>query len=196
MNTRRVVVADLGLALLLLMAHVACGQNLIKNGDFERFTGDEPVGWETTNIPNFCTVVTPSLKAASGKLAVQLEVKVCSGSKIPGMIIQKRIPIKPGEYEMQFKYLLASVGEDVGFISLEFQNAQGNSIRMCQENISESKVSYTVFKGKFPAPDEAVSAELKIAVIPSKSSGDLHDGTSILVDDMVLIALEPEKEKP
>jgi len=176
---------------LLVIPLVLYGQtgtkNLIRNGDFERFAGEDPAGWETTNIPKFCTVVSPSSRAHSGKLAVRCEVRDCSGTKFPGMITQKNIPIKGADYKMQCQYQLRVTGGDVGFISMEFKNVEGSTIRMCEEKLSENKPDYTLFTASFSAPGGATHAELRIALLATSKDGDLHEGSYILVDDVSLV---------
>jgi hypothetical protein len=75
--------------LLLLPGMTLSQGNLLKNGDFESFTGSEPDGWGTSNIPKILTVVSPSTKSHSGKYAVLREVKDFYGSKFAGMIMHR-----------------------------------------------------------------------------------------------------------
>jgi len=65
--------------------------NLIKNGDFEKFTGDEPVDWETSNIPGSLTVVSPDRLSHGGTKGVRCDVKDFFGTKIAGYVYQKNI---------------------------------------------------------------------------------------------------------
>ena len=104
------------LAFLVLLptfnAQTQEGTNRIRNGGFEQFTGDEPVGWETTNIPGVCVVVSRSPRRVAGKSAVELTVKDCFGSKFPGMITQGKIPVSGPMMELSFSYQLNRIGED------------------------------------------------------------------------------------
>ncbi len=183
---------------VLLLGGGAQGQsqNLIRNGDFEKFAGDDPAGWETTNIPKFCTVVTPSPIVHSGKQAVKLEVKDCAGTKFPGMITQKNIPIKGKSFRMQFWYQLRSVGNDVGYISMDFKNAEGSTVRMCEERLTGSKTEFTQFSAIFPAPEGATHADLKVALLATSRDGTLHEGSFVLIDDISLVVAEVEKAAP
>lgn len=164
------------------------GKNLIKNGDFERFSGDDPVGWETTSIPKICVVVTATTTAHGGKTAAKMEVKECFGSKIPGMIMQKNIPITGGNtYTMRMSYIMKSVGSDVGYISMEFKNKEGSTVRVCEERLLDTGGAFKSFTSPFQAPDGAVSGELKLALLSAKSGGDLHSGSFVVADDIVLV---------
>lgn len=171
-------------------------RNLIRNGDFEKFSGDEPTGWETSNVPRICTVVSPSATAHGGKQAVKLEVKDCFGSKIPGMITQKNVPIGSGSYRMTFYYVMHSSGGDAGYVSMDFKNAEGSTIRMCEQRLPDSKDVFVMFKADFPAPEGATAGDLKVALLPPNNEGSLHLGTSLFVDDMILVPGAAAEEKP
>jgi hypothetical protein len=164
------------------------GKNLIKNGDFERFTGDEPAGWETTNIPKVCVVVSATTTAHGGKTAAKLEVKDCFGSTFPGMVTQKKIPVTGGSYTMRMDYLVKSVGGDVGYISMEFRNSEGSTIRMCEERLTDTGGSFKSFTSPFQAPEAAATGEFKIALLAAKDGGSLHEGSFVIADDVVLFA--------
>jgi len=169
------------------------GRNIVKNGDFEKFSGDEPVGWETTNIPKFCTVVTPTTKCHGGKYAAKCEVKNCSGAMLPGMIQQKNIPIKGKTFQMHFYYLLKSANGDVGYISMEFKNAEGSTIRMCEERLTSSKADFAQFATQFSAPSEATHGDLKIALLATAKDGTVHEGSAVIIDDIVLSEISGEE---
>ncbi|MER3523457.1 MAG: hypothetical protein C4326_05150 [Ignavibacteria bacterium] len=70
----------------------AGGVNLLKNGDFEKFVGGEPVGWTTNNIPSMLVIVSSSSLSASGKSAVRYDVKKFYETNMAGMINQKKYP--------------------------------------------------------------------------------------------------------
>lgn len=190
MSSRTVILAALSLALAVPGLGQG-GKNLVKNGDFERFSGDEPPGWETTNIPKVCVVVSPATNAHGGKLAARLEVKECFGSKFPGMISQKKIPITGGAtYTMRMSYIMKSSSGDVGYISMEFKNSEGSTVRVCEERLHDSGGAYKSFSSPFQAPDAAASGELKVALLSGKDGGDLHEGTYVIVDDVLLLQSE------
>ena len=182
----------IALMLGLVVPALAQGRkNLIKNGDFERFAGDDPVGWETTNIPKACVVVSSSTTSHGGTTAAKMEVKECFGSKIPGMITQKGIPIKGGStYTMRMSYVMKSVGADVGYISMEFENSEGSTVRVCDERLLESGGSFKAFTSPFQAPQAAAAGKLKIALLSGKDGGDLHAGSFVIADDIVLVQSE------
>ncbi|MGB2959103.1 MAG: hypothetical protein WBD30_09470 [Bacteroidota bacterium] len=176
--------------LVFFLTSVAPGQsekNLLKNGNFETFVGDDPSGWGTTNIPNLCVVVSRSTRRVAGDYSVKCEVKDCFGTKIPGMITQKKIPVSGETLELSFSFLMKSVGEDVGFVTMIFQNKEGSTIRMCEERLTTSSGEFAEFKKTFPVPDGAVAGELKIALLATSEDGSLHLGSSVLVDRMRLI---------
>jgi hypothetical protein len=168
------------------------GRNLMKNGDFERWAGADPAGWETTSIPKVCVVVSADHYAHEGKLAAKLEAKECFGSVMPGMITQKEIRITPGQYQMKFWYKLSPIGGDVGYITMEFRNTEGSTIRVCEERLTQAKGSWVAFTGVFPAPNESAAADLRVALLAGKEGGSLHAGSSLSLDGMVLTVVAAE----
>jgi len=167
--------------------------NRIRNGGFEQFNGDEPVGWETTNIPGVCVVVSRSPRHVAGKSAVELTVKDCFGSKFPGMITQGKLPVSGPMMQLSFSYQLNRIGEDVGYVGMDFRNAEGSTIRMCEERLLKESTTFTTFSASFPVPADAVSAELKVAILATGKEEVLHVGTTLLVDEMRLVTA---KESP
>jgi len=184
--------------LVALSAYPAAAQegpNLIRNGGFEQFSGDDPVGWETTNIPGVCVVVSASDRKVAGKSAVQLTVKECFGSKFPGMITQGKIRVSGETMKLSFRYQLTRSGEDVGYIGMDFKNAEGSTIRMCEERLLRETTTFTSFEATFPVPADAATAELKVAILATGKDETLHAGTTVLVDEMRLVTVsEASKE--
>lgn len=177
------------LALLTFPAAAQQGVNLIRNGGFEQFKGDEPVGWETTNIPGVCVVVSSTPRKAAGNSAVELIVKECFGSHFPGMITHGNIKIAGPTMRLTFSYQLRRVGQDVGYIGMDFRNAEGSTIRMCEERLLTETTSYATFSATFPVPADAATAELKLALLATGKDGTLHEGTKLLVDEMTLVTV-------
>jgi len=182
-------------ALSALPAAAQEGPNLIRNGGFEQFSGNDPVGWETTNIPGVCVVVSASGRKAAGKSAVELTVKECFGSKFPGMITQGNIRVSGQTMKLSFRYQISRSGEDVGYIGMDFKNAEGSTIRMCEERLLKETSTFTRFEATFPVPTDAATAELKLAILATGKDETLHVGTTILVDEMELVTVsEAPKE--
>jgi hypothetical protein len=172
------------------------GKNLIHNGDFEKFNGNEPVGWETTNLGKMLTVVSPSTKAHSGTFAVKCEAKASFGSTMPGMITQKKIPLSGETFQLSLYYLLSSVGKDVGFLTVDFQNVEGSTVGMCEHYLTTSASDFTFFKAATKKPEHASMCEFRLTLMPEKEGGKLHEGSSILVDDIEFVSLTPPKDAP
>ena len=168
-------------------------KNLVKNPGFEKFVGDDPSGWETTNIPNLCVVVSRSTRRVAGNSAVRCEVKDCFGANIPGMIIQKKIPVSGKTLELSFSFILTSVGGDVGFVNMVFQNKEGSTIRMCEERLTTATSKFSEFTTTFPVPGDAETGELKIALLATTEKGEVHVGSSIIIDRVKLIVPSPKK---
>ena len=181
--------------LLMLSATRLNGQNLLKNGNFENFTGTEPKYWTTSNIPKVMVIVSPVTKCHSGKYAVKCEVKDFHGSKMSGMITQTGVELKGKSLELRGYYVLSSVGKDAGFISLELLDEDGNTVKICQENLANPAAEFTHFRMAGDIPPRAVRLDIKLTLLPGKGSDNLHEGSYILFDDLELVPVLPEGEK-
>jgi hypothetical protein len=191
-----IIIAWIATVAFLLLPGRTLGQhNLLKNGDFESFTGGEPNRWNSNNIPKALTVVSPSTKCHGGKNAVKCEVKDFYGSKFAGMIMQKNIEISGDALQLSGYYVLGSVGKDVGFISIELQNAEGSTVKLCQENLLNPAPEFTRFLVTGNIPNSAVRLDIKLTLLPGKGSETLHEGSYILFDDLDLVQASPEGEK-
>ncbi len=181
---------------IVLSGFTLAGKNFIRNGDFEKFNGNEPIGWETTNIGKIVTVVSPVTNAHGGTRAVKLEVKNSFGSPMPGMITQKNVPIDGETLELSMYYRLTSVGKDAGFLAVDFQNPEGSTVGMCQHYLTGGSTDFTLFKAVTKRPANATHCEFRLTFMPEKDGGTLHEGTAMLVDDIEIVALEPPKDRP
>ncbi len=184
------VAATLGAALAFSQSR----QNLLRNGDFETFSGNEPAGWETTNIPKVLSVVSASSTAHGGKHAVRCEVKDFHGSKMPGMIRQKNIDLSGRTLRLTGFYQLRSVGKDIGFVSAEFISEEGSTIKICQNNFAETAGQYLPINIELEAPAEARHLDLRCTMLAAEGES-LHEGTYLLLDDLKLTATVPEQGK-
>lgn len=63
------------LGLFLILSIVSLTQAQIPNAGFENWTGGEPDGWVTSNIPSFITNVTQSAESHSGSSSAKLVVE-------------------------------------------------------------------------------------------------------------------------
>jgi hypothetical protein len=111
------------------------------------------------------------------------------------MITQGGIRVGTRMMQLSFSYQLTRVGDDVGYIGMDFRNAEGSTIRMCEERLLNDTKSYTTFTATFPVPADAVTAELKLAILATGKDEALHAGTTLLVDEMKLVALTEVPEK-
>jgi hypothetical protein len=182
----------LAFGLLILLGAGLDGKNLLKNGDFEKFNGDEPEGWSTTNFPKTLTVVSPTSRAHGGKSAVKCEVKLFYGSPMVGMITQKKIPLAGPNIAVSGYYVLSSVGHDAGFITFDLQDQQGSNVRTCQQYLNKPVAEYTRFTVSGTAPSNASFLELRISLLPGEGSERLHEGSYLLIDDVELTAVSAE----
>lgn len=189
------------LSLVLLLVSPRCAfaqkepENLIKNGDFEKFTGDNPDFWDTSNIPGTLTVVSPSKQAHSGARAVKCEVKDFGGSIVAGYACQKNLPTGGKDLRISGSFLIRSVENDQGLIILCFQNAGGSTVGTVEEYLEDTKSKYIEFSKDVKPPAASASVHVRLTVLPSKGNERAHVGSYLICDDLRLTTIAP-KEKP
>lgn len=183
------------LVVVLVVAVTAAGANLLKNGDFERFAGGEPVGWTTNNIPSLLVVVMPSSVSYSGKTAVRCEVKDFHGTAMAGTLTQREIDVTVGELQVKGAYLLRSVGEDVGFISIDVKTSGGSTVAACEHYLPEAKTEFVPFAFTAQLPEEARRIDVLLTLIPHREGQALHKGSYILFDGLEL-TISSGQEQP
>lgn len=199
MKTTTVLVT---LLLVLCLPLCAYGQkesaNLIKNGDFERFTGDNPDGWETSNIPGTLIVVSASKLARSGAHAVKCEVKDFYGSMIAGFVCQKNIPNAGRDLRLSANFMVHAIGKDQAVIVICFQNAGGSTIGTFEEYIDDTNSKWAGFSREYKSPAGSAIVHVRLTVLPGKDNEKVHAGSYLLCDNLNLAAFTPEApaEKP
>ena len=189
----------LGLVILLASPRCAFAQkepeNLIKNGDFEKFTGDNPDFWDTSNIPGTLTVVSASKQAHSGARAIKCEVKDFGGSIVAGYACQKNMPTSGKDLHISGAFLVRSVEGDQGLIILCFQNSGGSTVGTVEEYLEDTKSKFVDFSKNIKPPAATASVHVRLTVLPSKGNEKAHVGSYLICDDLKLTAVAP-KETP
>jgi len=172
--------------------------NLIKNGDFEKFTGDNPDGWDTSNIPGTLTVVSASKVARSGAHAVKCEVKDFYGSMIAGFVCQKNIESRGKDLRLSCNFMVHSVGKDEAVIVICFQNAGGSTIGTVEEYFNDTNSKWTEFSKEYKSPAGSAVVQMRLTVLPGKDAEKVHAGSYLICDDLKLAAFTPvaPAEKP
>jgi hypothetical protein len=169
--------------------------NLIKNADFEKFTGDDPVNWETSNIPGSLTVVTSDRLAHGGRKSIRCDVKDFYGSKIAGYVCQKNIPLSGRNLQLSGYYVMHSVGKDAGVVIVCFVSAGGATLGTVEEYFGESKTDFVHFTKDLEAPAEVASCHVRLTILSGPEGESLHPGSYVLFDDIKLVVVPP-KPKP
>jgi hypothetical protein len=72
---------------------------------------------------------------------------------------------------------------------MDFRNAEGSTIRMCEERLLKETTTFATFTASFPVPNDAATAELKLAILATGKDGSLHAGTKLIVDEMTLVTV-------
>jgi hypothetical protein len=178
----------------LVLGPASGGKNVIRNGDFERFTGNEPTGWETTNIPNMLTAVSQSTKSHSGKNAVKCEVKDFYGTKMAGMLCLKDVNVSGDSMQLKGFYLLHSVAGDRGFLSITFKNA-GSAIGSLEEFLIQSSGEFVHFSRRAKIPDTTSKMDLHLTLLAGKESAGVHEGSYVIFDDLEFVVLSGKEVK-
>lgn len=160
------------------------GRSIMKNGDFERWTGNEPAGWETTNIPNMLTAVSSSTRSHGGKFAVRCEVKDFYGTRMAGMLCFKGVNITGAAVIVKGFYLLHSVGADIGFLSIAFMNTNGSSIGSAEEFLTKDTGEYVQFSRASRSPEGTATMDFHLTLLAGKGSRAIHEGSFVLFDDL------------
>jgi hypothetical protein len=168
---------------------------MIRNGDFEKFSGDNPVGWETSNIPGSLTVVSSSPAGYKGTRAVKCSVKDFYGAKLVGLACQKGITLLGKELELSGYYTFHGIGKDVGVAVVSFQNAAGSTLGTEEVYFRDEQTEFARFAKEFKAPDGAVGAQVRLSILGDPETGTLHPGSFAVFDDLKLI-VAPPRPKP
>jgi hypothetical protein len=195
----KTLMASIVILLFICIPLVVCAQqqsqNLIKNGDFEKFTGDNPDSWDTSNIPGTLTVVSPSRICYAGQRAVRCEVKDFFGSFIAGYVCQKNIQTGGRDVRLTGRFLVHSLGKDEGVIVLCFQNEGGSTVGTMEEYLEDTNSKFAEFVKEFKAPAGATSVQIRLTILPVKESEKTHPGTYFICDDLKLAALAPKEKQ-
>lgn len=182
------------ITLLLPLVLMLEPTNLLKNGDFERFSAGEPIGWTTNNIPTMLSVVSSSSKSYSGKLSVKCEVKDFHGTKMAGMISQKEILVNDGELLLKGVYVLKSVGKDVGFVTVDVKTEGNSTIATCEHYLIDAKDDFVPFTLSAKIPSDAKNIDILLTLMAEKG-GRLHEGSYILFDALDLAVVGKKREQ-
>lgn len=169
--------------------------NLIKNGDFEKFTGDDPDNWETSNIPGTLTVVSPSKVCKSGTRAVKCEVKDFFGSIIAGFVCQKNIETGGKDLRISGSFLVHSIDKDQAVLVLSFQNAGGSTVGSVEEYFDDSASKWLDYTKEIKPPAGAAAVHVRLTLLPGKDAEKAHPGSYVICDDLKMVAFTAV-EKP
>jgi hypothetical protein len=183
----------------ILLVFSACvsttlGQNLLKNGSFEVFAGQEPASWATSNIPGMLTLAGPSKESHSGKGGIKLEVKVFYGTKLAGTASQDNIPTSARRVSLSGYYTLKSVGGDKAYVSVNLVNESGSTVCMGDLTLEPSS-AFKQFVLPLEARENGSVAKAKVGIAIMAGAGDqLHEGTTAVFDDLILKPVSDEQK--
>lgn len=169
-------------------------ENLIKNGNFEKFTGDNPDNWGTSNIPGTLIVVSPSKTCYTGVRAIKCEVKDFFGSVVAGYIAQKNLQTNGKDLKLSGYFNVHSVSKDQGVVVLTFQNLNGSTVGSVEEYLEDTKSQFVLLEKEIKAPAGAMTVGISITILPGKESEKAHPGSNLICDDLKMATFVlPEK---
>jgi hypothetical protein len=170
----------------LLFNVVASAQ--IPNGGFERWTGGDPEGWLTTNVPGIVNSVTQSSTAHSGSSAARGEVVLVS-NKPYGPLLQSGddgdgFPVSQRYAALTGYHIFRPVGGDrfvVGVVMSRNSTGIGGGYFID----STAKSSYTQFTVPIQYVNPGTPDTCIVTILISGPQGsDYHVGSMMLVDDL------------
>lgn len=169
--------------------------NLIKNGGFEKFTGENPDGWDTSNIPGTLTVVSASTTSKSGSRAVKCEIKDFFGSAVAGYLCQKNIETGGKDVRLSGSFIVHSVGKDQVVIVVCFQNITGSTVGTAEEYLDDTNLKWVDLSREIKAPAGSAIVQVRLTILPAKESEKGHPGSYFICDDLKLAAFMPVTPK-
>jgi hypothetical protein len=169
--------------------------NLVKNGDFENFKGDDPVDWETSNVPGSLTVVSADRLAHGGRKGVRCDVKDFYGTKIAGYVCQKNISLTGRNLQLSGYCVMNSVGKDAGVVIVCFVSAGGATLGTVEEYFRASTKDFVRFTRDLEVPAEATTCQVRLTILSDPEGEGLHAGSYAVFDDVKLVVVPP-KPKP
>jgi hypothetical protein len=192
MNRAVVLIAGIFWIIPCILAAQSVSDNLIKNADFEKFKGDDPVDWDTSNIPGSLTVVSPDRIAHGGTKGVRCEVKDFYGTKLAGFVCQKNIRLTGRNLKLSGYYMMNSVGKDAGVVIICFVSAGGATLGTTEEYFRESQKEFVHFTKTLEAPADAATCQVRLTILGEPEGGTLHVGSYAIFDDLELSVVTPK----
>ena len=169
----------------------------IPNAGFENWTGGNPDGWISNNVPGFIETITQSNNAHSGSYAVRGEVVNAFGVPFPpslfagdttsgvvGFPISQRHAILTGYYQFQ------PIGGDAMLVSAAIYAISGQDTMVVgggSEFLPATGSTYTQFSMPLfysPGTPEPEYASIYFFLVDTSFTGQPHIGSAMLIDDL------------
>ncbi len=166
-------------ALFLLSAPGVIAQ--VVNAGFENWTGGNPDGWNTMNIPGYYVPVTQSTSSHSGTYAMQGSVVSYLGVAAPP-VPSNVSPVSQRHAYLTGQYRFTSVGADTFGVAVTMYTQSvpmAGGIFLTGETVS----SYTQFSVPLTYGSDQVPDTCRIQIFIA-NQGAVHLGSTFLVDDL------------
>jgi hypothetical protein len=191
--------------LAVIFTMLSFAQNPIPNPGFENWTGGNPDGWTSLNVPGYSEPVMQSNDSHSGTYAVKGEVLNIAEENIPPIFFygSSQFDISLNYTRLTGYYQMTNMGEDVLLADVYFYDAQSNPVALGFAELESTSGGYQMFTVDMVysvgshQPVAGAFIFFQIVVASSSSLEDITAGSSFLLDDiafdMVVTSLDDQK---
>ena len=169
----------------------------IPNAGFENWTGGNPDGWISNNVPGFIETITQSNNAHSGSYAVRGEVVNAFGVPFPPSLFAGDttsgvvgFPISQRHASLTGYYQFQPIGGDAMLVSAAIYATSGQDTMVVgggSEFLPATGSTYTQFSMPLfysPGTPEPEYASIYFFLVDTSFTGQPHIGSAMLIDDL------------
>lgn len=177
------------IAVSLWLACTSFSHAQIPNSGFEQWTGGNPDGWLTNNIPGFVTPVTQSSTSHSGTSAARCAVVDLGGSATPPTLITN-FSVSQRHATLTFWYQFTPVGGDgAGAIVLMYKNQVAIGAGFGETYDAASSWEVADIDIEYVTGDVPDTCYIYFFTNPDTVNSEYHVGTTVLLDDLAFVGI-------
>lgn len=166
----------------LILASISFAQ--IPNAGFEQWTGGNPDGWFTGNIPGFVVPITQSSTSHSGLSSARAEVVNFGGNPFPPTLVTI-FPVSQSHAILTFWHQFAPVsGDGAGVAVIMYDNQQAIAGGFGETYSATSGWEQVQIELEYFLPGVPDSCYISFSVYGDSLGGAPHLGSALLVDDL------------
>jgi hypothetical protein len=177
----------------LVVAALTTASAQVVNGGFENWTGTEPTGWTTNNVPGIYTTVTK----VSGRSGFGVQGTVVNYATVAlNPLITSLSPATQRYGSLTGYYTFSPVGGD-SLIVVSYLGQYLSPICSGAWGTSSAAGSFTQFTLNYDyfTPDMPDTCWISITILHAADASDVHVGSTFVMDDLSLTgtatAVEP-----